>query len=169
MARLIVLQERVRSDGKGCEEEGAVNCLRSEHCLKEVLGLGAGKLADLVIEAAGHPSAFESSLTLVKDGGRIIALGVYGGQRASVDMDQIVLRSLSIHGLVGSPGVWPETVRLVQSGIIQPGKIVTHRFRGLDCFPDALRIVQTRADHVIKAVLLLNPAKATPQNPTTIF
>jgi len=30
--------------------------------------------------------------------------GVYGGQRASVDMDQIVLRSLSIHGLVGSPG-----------------------------------------------------------------
>jgi len=74
MARLIVLQERVRSDGKGCEEEGAVNCLRSEHCLKEVLGLGAGKLADLVIEAAGHPSAFESSLTLVKDGGRIIAL-----------------------------------------------------------------------------------------------
>ncbi len=112
----------------------------------------------MVIEAAGQPAAFESALAAVKDGGRVTVLGVFGGQRASVDLDQVVLRDLSIRGTVGSPGVWPETVALVESGQIAADAIITHRFEGLGRFPDALALVHARADNVIKAVLCPFPS-----------
>jgi (R,R)-butanediol dehydrogenase/meso-butanediol dehydrogenase/diacetyl reductase len=80
--------------------------------------------------------------------------GVFGGQRASVDMDQIVLRDLSIRGTVGSPGAWPETVALVEGGKIKADAIITHRFPGLSHFTDVLHMVHSRADNVIKAVIL---------------
>jgi threonine dehydrogenase-like Zn-dependent dehydrogenase len=136
-----------------------VSASASDSFRRAVMALGdRGRLADVVIEAAGQPAAFESALMAVKDGGRVTVLGVFGGQRASVDLDQVVLRDLSIRGTVGSPGVWPETVALVESGQIAADAIITHRFEGLGRFPDALALVHARADNVIKAVLCPFPS-----------
>jgi threonine dehydrogenase-like Zn-dependent dehydrogenase len=99
--------------------------------------------------------------------------GVFGGHTATVDVDKIVLRDLTIRGTVGSPGmkchhnteericsnasqlegVWKETAELLTSTKIRAEAIVTHQWQGLERFQELLQIVRTRQDNVVKAVI----------------
>lgn len=67
-------------------------------------------------------------------------------------------------------GAWRETVALVEQGKIHAGAIVTHRFDGLKHFSEALELVHSRSDNVIKAVILFaDEDKATTPPPEHIL
>ncbi len=41
-------------------------------------------------------------------------------------VDELVTKDQTIAGSVGSPGVWPEVIAMVESGALQPSALVTH-------------------------------------------
>jgi len=84
--------------------------------------------ADLVVEASGRPEVMARALELVTFRGRVAYIGIDVGREAPAKLGLIQSKELRITGSIGSPGVWPETLRfLANSGIDLTG-IVTQRF-----------------------------------------
>ncbi len=76
----------------------------SRQRLDEVRALTAGEGADLVVEAAGSPRAFEEGLMLARDGGRYVVAGHYtdaGGSEVNAHQ-HINRKHLDIRGCWGS-------------------------------------------------------------------
>jgi len=124
--------------------------------LSEVLRLGNGKLADLIMEATGNPKAVEVALEVVKPGGQITLSGLFAGRKASLDVEQIVVKNLRVCGVLSSPGVWPETIALVESGKVDPSQVISHKFP-LSQFGQAVETLEKKLDNVIKVVITQDP------------
>lgn len=93
-----------------------------------VAELTHGRGFDGVVEAAGSPSAMAQALDLVTHGGRIAYVGINIGSRPQTPMGLIQSKSLTMRGLIGSMNVWPETIRLLARGIVDPSILVTTSF-----------------------------------------
>jgi L-iditol 2-dehydrogenase len=87
-----------------------------------------GDLFDVVIESAGHPAAMAQALTLAGNHGRIVYVGIDVGRTVPAELGLIQARSLSIQGIVGSAGIWPQSIRFLASGVADPTPIVTARY-----------------------------------------
>ncbi len=90
--------------------------------------LAGGDLFDVVIETAGHPAAMAQALTLAGNRGRIVYVGIDVGRTVPAELGLIQAKSLSIRGIVGSAGIWPEAIRFLAAGIVDPSPIVTARY-----------------------------------------
>jgi L-iditol 2-dehydrogenase len=90
--------------------------------------LTGGDLFDVVIESAGHPAAMAQALTLAGNHGRIVYVGIDVGQTVPAELGLIQAKSLRIRGIVGSAGVWPEAIRFLAAGIVDPAPAVTARY-----------------------------------------
>jgi L-iditol 2-dehydrogenase len=90
--------------------------------------LTGGDLFDVVIESAGHPAAMAQALTLAGNHGRIVYVGIDVGRTVPAELGLIQARSLRIQGIVGSAGIWPQAIRFLASGVIDPTPIVTARY-----------------------------------------
>lgn len=94
-------------------------------------GLGA----DVAMEAVGVPETFELAIALVRPGGRVANIGVHGAP-ATLHLENVWIRDLTITtGLVDTLTT-PTLIRLVQTGQLDPAALVTHRF-GMHEFPSA--------------------------------
>ena len=90
------------------------------------LAAGGRAMPGVAIEATGNPAAVESAIASVAAGGRVVLLGLFAGQRAnSLDLDRIVIGEVSLRGALGSPGVWPDVIRLIERGRIDPRPLVS--------------------------------------------
>lgn len=87
--------------------------------------LTSGDLFDVVIESAGRPEAMAQALTLAANHGRIVYVGIDVGSTAAAELGLIQARSLRIQGIVGSAGIWPQAIRFLASGVVDPAPIVT--------------------------------------------
>ncbi len=87
-----------------------------------------GQLFDVVIESAGHPQAMAQALTLAAGHGRLVYVGIDVGSTVPAELGLIQARSLRIQGIVGSAGSWPQAIRFLASGVVDPTPIVTARF-----------------------------------------
>jgi L-iditol 2-dehydrogenase len=52
-------------------------------------------------------------------------------------MDSVVVRDLAVHGVLGSPHVWPDTIELVRSGKVATSPLVSAAY-GLSRAREAL-------------------------------
>ncbi|MFG1932587.1 zinc-binding dehydrogenase [Mycobacterium sp. NPDC048908] len=112
--------------------------------------------ADLVVEASGRPEVMARALELVTFRGRVAYIGIDVGREAPAKLGLIQSKELRITGSIGSPGVWPETLRfLANSGIDLTG-IVTQRF-GIDDAVSALEAAR-HPESTIKAHIELTAA-----------
>ncbi len=93
--------------------------------IKELTG---GKGAELVVEAAGHDASLAASLDYVAQDGRMSMVGINIGRKISSNLGLIQLKNLSIHGCIGSPGVWPAAIRFLERTGIDLSPIQTHKF-----------------------------------------
>ncbi|MGV8949955.1 MAG: zinc-dependent alcohol dehydrogenase [Cypionkella sp.] len=87
--------------------------------------------ADLVIEAAGHPSSLANVFEYARPEGFVSMVGININQKISVDLGKIQIKDLTVRGCIGSPGVWPAAVRFLERTGIDLSPIQTHSF-GLD-------------------------------------
>jgi L-iditol 2-dehydrogenase len=94
----------------------------------EARDLTGGDLFDVVIESAGHPAAMAQALTLAGNHGRIVYVGIDVGRTVHAELGLIQAKSLSIRGIVGSAGVWPQAIRFLAAGIVDPSPVVTARY-----------------------------------------
>ncbi len=112
--------------------------------------------ATLVVEASGRPPVMARALELVGFQGRVAYIGIDVGREASARLGLIQSKELRITGSIGSPGVWPETLRFLANSGIDLTPLVTQRF-GID---DALAALDA-AHHpqtTIKAHIELSAA-----------
>ena len=85
-----------------------------------------GALPSVVIEATGNPSSVVDAVNTVEAGGRIILQGIFAGQSTNgLNLDRIVVSEVTLQGALGSPGVWPDVIHLIESGKVNPGVLVS--------------------------------------------
>jgi D-arabinose 1-dehydrogenase-like Zn-dependent alcohol dehydrogenase len=109
---------------------------------------------DVVVETAGAVPAVELSTRLVREGGRVVLLGIAGqDQELALPADRIPLRDLSILGSVGyTTAAWAEMVGLLRESLVDLDPIVTHRFP-LERYEDAFALMDERRGIVARIVL----------------
>lgn len=92
-----------------------------------VMDLTGGIGADVVIEAVGVPDTFELCTDLVRPGGRVASIGVFG-KPATLHLESLWIRDVTITtGLVDTYST-STLLRLVASHHVDAGRFVTHRF-----------------------------------------
>jgi alcohol dehydrogenase len=95
--------------------------------LSAVRAITDGLGADVVIEAAGQPETFELAVQLSRPGARVASIAVHG-KPAALHLEDEWTRDITITtGLVDTYST-PKLLRLLASGQLDPGKLVTHRF-----------------------------------------
>ena len=101
-----------------------------------VKSLTEGRGADVVIDAVGHPDAFDMACRLARKAGSVSATGVYA-ERMEVHMGVIWIKALDIH--TGHANVIAHVDRvlaMMDAGVLDPTPLVTHHMP-LDQAPDA--------------------------------
>jgi L-iditol 2-dehydrogenase len=86
----------------------------------------AGASPSVVLEATGNPDSIAAAVNTVAPGGRIIVQGIFAGARANgLNLDRLVVDEITLQGALGSPGVWPDVIQLIEAGRIDPAPLVT--------------------------------------------
>jgi 2-desacetyl-2-hydroxyethyl bacteriochlorophyllide A dehydrogenase len=112
-----------------------------------------GHKFDVVIEATGNPDVLANIESIIRPYGRIILVGSFGGQKGLIDLDRIVTGNISLLGVVGSPNVWEESIRLLEAKKIQAAPLITHRFE-LSHVKEGLNTVRQRIGGAVKVLFV---------------
>jgi 2-desacetyl-2-hydroxyethyl bacteriochlorophyllide A dehydrogenase len=83
---------------------------------------------DAVIEASGNESAVRSAVRLVAAGGRIAQLGTPHHAVDGFDAAGLVIRDVTLHGVLSGIGYWDRLVGLVESGAVNLDALVDRVF-----------------------------------------
>lgn len=114
-----------------------------------------GRGVDVAFEALGLPQTFIQSFEMIRDGGRMVAVGIAPGKTAApVEITRLVRRELRIIGSYGARtrSDMPEIVRLAAAGIFRPETMVTQRFALKEA--DAAYQALARGDIVGRAIVV---------------
>jgi succinate semialdehyde reductase (NADPH) len=117
--------------------------------------LTGGRGVDVAFEVLGLPQTFTQSFEMIRDGGRMVAVGIAPGKTtAPVEITRLVRRELRIIGSYGARtrSDMPDIVRLAAQGVFRPETMVTQRFplREADAAYQAL----ARGDIVGRAIVV---------------
>lgn len=81
--------------------------------------------ATAVFEASGNPTAMAAALDVAGYRARIVNIGINVTESVPARLGQVQSKELQIRGTIGSPGVWPETIRFLSRTGIDLSRIVT--------------------------------------------
>ena len=112
----------------------------------------AGSGADIVIEATDTSEGPDVACQVVRIGGRVVLVGIPDGDRFSLTASVARRKGLTVKFSRRMGHVYPRAIRLVASGKVKLGVLVTHRFplkRGAEAF----EIQADRRDGAVKAVI----------------
>ena len=93
---------------------------------KHVKELTDGQGVDVAFEVLGRPETFVQAFDIIRDGGRMVAVGIAAGRTAAgVEITRLVRRGLRIIGSYGARtrADMPEIIRLAASGVFHPETI----------------------------------------------
>lgn len=99
-----------------------------ESFLEEVREATLGSGPSVVIDASGKPQAMANTLDVAGFRARIVIIGISVGGEAPARLGQIQSKELQVRGIIGSPGVWPETIRFLSRTGVNLSSIVTSSF-----------------------------------------
>ena len=106
-----------------------------------------GRGADVVIEASGIPEVMATALRVAAHRGRVVYVGIDVGRSAPAELGLIQSKELTIRGSIGSPGVWPATLRFLEKTSIDLAQLVTKTLP-LDEAVLALKEAQNTRDNI---------------------
>ncbi len=155
-AQVVVLgtaRDRLRLDLAA--QLGAVAVLEVEE-LTDPAGTVADLIGppDLVVECSGAGPAAAMLLQIAGKGARFCQLGL-AGKPVTLDLDLVCYKELVITGSNATvPTAWPRALRLLASGLVDTGRLVTHRF-GLDEWETAFAVAQAKDG--VKVMFRPNP------------
>lgn len=87
-----------------------------------------GRGAEVVVEVSGRPAVMARALELAAFRGRVAYIGINVGDTAPAKLGLIQSKELTLTGSIGSPGVWPDTLRFLANSRIDMTPLVTQRF-----------------------------------------
>jgi len=133
--RLAVARQFGATDTIDVSEGGVVDRIRA---LTDGIGV------DVAIEAVGVPATFDVCQQVVAAGGRIANVGVHGAS-VNLQLEKLWIQNINISmGLVNT-NTTPMLMKTVQSGKIDPARLITHSFdlqdimQAYDVFGNAAR------------------------------
>jgi L-gulonate 5-dehydrogenase len=137
-------------------ELGADHVLRADapELEQTVLDWTDGYGVDVAVEAVGGAQQ-ETAVTaqrLTAPRGRIVILGSFEQGTFPFPVAEVKKREQSVLGSHGHPRTFAPVIDLISDGSLRPRELITHTV-GLDDVPDALRLIDERADGVMKVVI----------------
>lgn len=127
-ASVVVLDTDERRVALARERLGLVATVPGDDPEAAVAG-AAGRPADVALDAVGAVPAFKSALRCVRDGGRVVVVGVYGPQRYDLPMGRVWVRGLELRfsGMANVQAHWDDVLDAIERGDVHPARIATHR------------------------------------------
>lgn len=113
----------------------------------QIRDLTGGVGADVVLEASGNVAAMASALDMVAFRGRVGYIGINVGGTTESALGLIQSKELTIAGTIGSPDIWPETIRFMSAAGIDMSPMITRTFDLSDA-TGALDASEDRAHNV---------------------
>ncbi|KAK2629155.1 hypothetical protein QTJ16_002258 [Diplocarpon rosae] len=95
----------------------------------------------VALECTGVESSISAAIWAVKFGGTVFVIGV-GKNEMNIPFMRLSVREIDLHFQYRYCNTWPRAIRLVQSGVIDLKRLVTHRFE----LEDAVKAFETAAD-----------------------
>ena len=94
-----------------------------------VAGATEGRMATVAVDAVGVVPAVKSAMKVVRDGGRIAVVGVYGSERYEIPMGVAWVRGIDLRfsGMSNVQATWDEALDAVAAGELDPTRAITHR------------------------------------------
>ena len=88
-----------------------------------------GELAHVAVDAVGSVAALKSSLRCVREGGRVVVVGVYGTERMELALGRAWVTGLDLRfsGMANIQGHWDDALHAVARGNLDPTRLITHR------------------------------------------
>ncbi len=108
-----------------------VNAAR-EDAVSRVRALTGDQGVDVALEALGRPETVLAAFNMVRDGGRVVVVGIAPGTAAvPIEITRLVRRSITLIGSYGARmrADVPDLIRLVASGRINVSQPITRRYR----------------------------------------
>jgi alcohol dehydrogenase len=98
---------------------------KAAEAVKELTG---GRGVDTSIEAVGIPATFSLCQEVVAAGGVIANIGVHG-EKVDLHLERLWAHNIAITTRLVDTVTTPMLLKTVQSGKIDPARLITHRFR----------------------------------------
>jgi L-iditol 2-dehydrogenase len=126
----VVVAEPTPARGKLAAELGAEAVLDpgAEGFTDEVARLTGGGGASVVFEASGRPAAMAAALEVAAFRARLVYIGIDVGGVVPARLGLFQSKELQARGIIGSPGVWPRTLRFLARTGIDLSPLVTADF-----------------------------------------
>lgn len=113
-------------------------------------GLGEG--ADVVLECTGAEPCIQAGVFAAKKGGTYVQAGM-GRENVVFPITTACIRALTVKGSIRySTGCYPEAIRLIAAGKIQPRKLITHRFKFEEA-EEAFKLVRQAQENTLKVII----------------
>lgn len=108
---------------------------------------------DAVIEASGTPRGIEAAIYMVKRAGRVVSIGLSGGQKTEIAFDDLVMRDISIITGLGQAGNVGDGMKLIDSGRY-PYEKINNRVYRLEELEQAIKDTENPPEGFIKAAIV---------------
>jgi len=94
-----------------------------------VAGATEGRMATVAVDAVGAVPAVKSAMKVVRDGGRIAVVGVYGGERYDLPMGVAWVRGIDLRfsGMANVQAIWDEALDAITNRELDATLAITHR------------------------------------------
>jgi alcohol dehydrogenase len=133
---------------------GATTLINSAdgNAAKRVMELTGGAGVDVAIEAVGVPATFGICQEIIGAGGRIANVGVHG-KPVELHLEKLWDRNITLTTRLVDTVTTSMLLKIVQSGKIQPRKLVTHRFALGDMMKAYDTFGNAAAESALKVIL----------------
>ncbi|HLK05562.1 MAG TPA: zinc-dependent alcohol dehydrogenase family protein [Candidatus Acidoferrum sp.] len=141
---------------------GATNLINSTDgkAAERVMELTEGAGVDVAIEAVGIPATFSICEAIVGAGGRIANVGVHG-KPVELHLEKLWDRNITLTTRLVDTVTTSMLLKVVQSGTLQPKRLVTHRFAMNDIMKAYETFGNAAREGALKVVLKADEAKAS--------
>ena len=112
-----------------------------EDAASHIVSLAGGVQPAIALECTGVESSVNSAIYSVKFGGKVFVIGV-GKPEMQLPFMRLSTQEIDLQFQYRYANTWPRAIRLIESGVVQLEKLVTHRFD----LEDAVSAFETAAD-----------------------
>ena len=122
----------------------------AEEIATDIIAAAGGVKPSIALECTGVESSIASAVWSVKFGGKVFVIGV-GKPDMRMPFMRLSTQGIDLQFQYRYANTWPRAIRLVESGVLDMKRMVTHRFD----IEDAVRAFETAADPRTGAIKVL--------------
>ncbi len=108
---------------------------KEENISQQIKIYTGGLGADVYLDAAGVQSAFTAGIASLRNGGRAILVAIFG-KPVTLDAMDLVMREITIKGIVCYRHIFPEVIKLIDSKQMDVERLITRKIKLDDIVKD---------------------------------